>query len=61
MLVLLGQLAHEVVIWTRNDLARVEPRLEKYGIHRTLRDALQIDGQYMFTGFWPDSCTADGR
>ncbi len=44
MLVLLGQLAHEVVIWTRNDLARVEPRLEKYGIHRTLRDALQIDG-----------------
>lgn len=45
MLVLLGQLAHNVVIWTRNDLARVEPRLEKYGILRTLRDALQIDGR----------------
>jgi hypothetical protein len=45
MLVLLGQLAHDVVIWARNDLAHVEPRLEKYGIQRTLRDAFQIDGR----------------
>jgi hypothetical protein len=45
MLVLLGQLAHDVVIWTRNDLARVDPRFQKYGIQRTVRDALQIDGR----------------
>lgn len=44
MLVLLAQLAHDVVIWTRNDLAQVEPRLHKYGIQRTVRDALQIAG-----------------
>lgn len=42
MLVLLAQLAHNLVIWTRNDLAHVDPRLEKYGIQRTVRDALQI-------------------
>ncbi len=45
MLVLLAQLAHDLVIWTRNDLARVDSRLEKYGIQRTVRDALQIAGQ----------------
>jgi len=45
MLVLLAQLAHNLVIWTRNDLAQVEPRLHKYGILRTVRDALQIPGQ----------------
>ncbi len=45
MLVLLGQLAHDLVIWTRNDLARVDPRFQKYGIQRTVRDALQIDGR----------------
>jgi hypothetical protein len=44
MLILLGQLAHDVVIWMRNDLARADPRLLKYGIQRTVRDALQIDG-----------------
>jgi hypothetical protein len=44
MLVLLAQLAHNLVIWTRNDLAHVDPRLEKYGIQRTVRDALQIPG-----------------
>jgi hypothetical protein len=45
MLVLLGQLAHDVVIWTRNDLAEADPRLHKYGIQRTVRDAFHIDGQ----------------
>jgi hypothetical protein len=44
MLVLLGQLAHDLVIWTRNDLAQVDPRFQKYGIERTVRDALHIDG-----------------
>jgi len=45
MLVVLGQLAHNVLIWTRNDLADADPRLHKYGIQRTVRDALHIDGQ----------------
>ncbi len=45
ILVLLGQLAHDLVIWTRNDLAEAEPHLHKYGIHRTIRDALHIDGR----------------
>lgn len=45
MLVLLGQLAHDLVVWTRNDLAQADPRLQKYGIQRTVRDALHIDGR----------------
>jgi hypothetical protein len=44
MLVLLAQLAHNLVIWTRNSLAHADPRLQKYGIQRTVRDALQIPG-----------------
>lgn len=49
MLILLGQLGHDVVIWTRNDLAQVDPRLQKYGIQRTVRDALHIDGRIQIT------------
>jgi hypothetical protein len=49
MLVLLGQLAHDLVIWTRNDLVKADPRLHKYGVQRTVRDALQIAGQIEFT------------
>ncbi len=45
MLVLLGQLAHDEIIWTRNVLAQADPRFQKYGIQRTVRDVLQIDGQ----------------
>ncbi len=45
ILVLLAQLAHDLVIWTRNDLAHVDQRFEKYGIQRTVRDALQIAGR----------------
>ena len=45
MLVVLAQLAHNLVIWTRNDLAQADQRLQKYGIQRTVRDALQIAGR----------------
>lgn len=48
VLVLLAQLAHNLVIWTRNDLAQVDVRFEKYGIQRTVRDALHIAGQVSF-------------
>jgi hypothetical protein len=44
MLVLLAQIAHNMVIWTRNELAHADPRLRKYGIQRTVRDVLQIPG-----------------
>ena len=50
MLVLLAQLAHNLVIWTRNDLAQVDQQFEKYGIQRTVRDALQIPGFVQFDG-----------
>ena len=44
MLVLLAQLAHNLVIWTRNELADTHPRFRKYGIQRTVRDILHIPG-----------------
>ena len=44
MLVLLAQLAHNLMIWTRNELSHVDQRFEKFGILRTVRDALQIPG-----------------
>lgn len=44
MLVLLAQLAHNLVIWTRDELSQADRRLIKFGILRTVRDALQIPG-----------------
>jgi hypothetical protein len=62
MLVLLAQLAHNLVIWTRNDLAYVDPRLEKYGIQRTVRDALQIPGSiHVDPGGHIDGILLNGR
>jgi hypothetical protein len=49
MLVLLAQLAHNLVVWTRNDLAANDPRFRKYGIQRTVRDVLQIPGSVQIT------------
>ncbi len=48
MLVLLAQLAHNLVIWTRNDLAQISPHFKKYGVLRTVRDVLQIPGGVQF-------------
>jgi hypothetical protein len=44
ILVLLAQLAHNVIIWTRNDLARADDYFAHYGIRRMVRDVLQIPG-----------------
>ncbi len=44
MLVLLAQLAHNLLIWTRNDLARVDSHFAHYGIQRLVRDVLRIPG-----------------
>jgi hypothetical protein len=48
MLVLLGQLAHNFLIWMRNDLSRVSRRFVDYGIKRMIRDVLSIDGRLSF-------------
>ena len=48
MLVLLAQLAHNLVIWTRNDLAQIVPPFKKYGVLRTVRDVFQIPGSIQF-------------
>ena len=44
MLVGIGQLTHNVVIWTRNRLAQVDPRFAHYGVQRMVRDVFQILG-----------------
>ena len=50
MRVLLGQVAHNFVIWMRNDLARVDARFEAHGLKRMVHDVLAINGQV-----WIDS------
>jgi hypothetical protein len=49
MLILLAQLAHNLLIWTRNALTIANPRFRKYGIQRTVRDVLQIPGSVQIT------------
>lgn len=44
MLVLLGQLAHNVVIWSRNRLAQTDPHFASFGIRRMVRDVFRIAG-----------------
>jgi hypothetical protein len=41
-MVLLGSLAHNVLIWTHSWLAPAVPRLQHYGILRLVRDVLHI-------------------
>ena len=49
MLVLLAQLAHNLVIWSRNRLAQVAPRYRQFGIQRTVRDLFSITGSVTLT------------
>jgi hypothetical protein len=49
MLVLLAQLAHNLIIWSRNRLAAVAPPFRKFGIQRTVRDLFQISGQVVLS------------
>ncbi len=44
MVVLLGALAHNVLVWARSWLAPHEPRLRRYGLKRLVRDVFQISG-----------------
>ena len=49
MLVLLAQLAHNLMIWMRNALTvAAHPRFRKYGVLRLVRDVCQIPGHIRF-------------
>lgn len=45
MLVLLAQLAHNLILWTRNRLAEATPAYARLGILRMVRDVLHIPGR----------------
>ncbi len=45
MLVLLAQLAHNLLIWTRNALPDTPPPAQHLGILRLVRDVLAIPGK----------------
>jgi hypothetical protein len=45
MLVLLAQLAHNLLIWMRLSLAQASPRLSAWGILRLVRDLMSIPGR----------------
>lgn len=44
MVLLLGSLAHNVIIWTRRWLAPQQPNLTQYGILRMVRDVFRVSG-----------------
>jgi hypothetical protein len=44
MLVLLNQLAHNVLVWARSWLCEESPQLIRYGVLRFVRDLLSISG-----------------
>ena len=41
---MLAQLAHNLLIWTRNDLAHADRHFAGYGMQRMVRDVFQIPG-----------------
>lgn len=48
MLILLAQLAHNLIIWARGWLSQVEPKLASYGVKRWVRDLLTMRGRLTF-------------
>ena len=44
MVALLGQLAHNVVVWAKRWLAAEAPKLKRYGVQRMVRDVLTVSG-----------------
>ncbi len=44
MVMMLGTLAHNVVVWAKRWLAAEAPKLKKYGVLRIVRDVLQVSG-----------------
>jgi hypothetical protein len=50
MVVLLGQLAHNVMVWTKRWLQESAPKIKKYGVKRMVRDVLGVSGWIEFEG-----------
>ena len=53
VVVLLGALAHNVLVWARHWLAPREPQLRRYGLKRLVRDVFHVSGFLV--------CDASGR
>jgi hypothetical protein len=50
MVVLLGALAHNVIVWAKRWLAERAPKLKRYGVQRLVRDVFQIGGHIEYEG-----------
>lgn len=50
MVVLLGQLAHNVMVWAKRWLVAGAPKIKKYGVKRMVRDVLGVSGWVEFDG-----------
>lgn len=50
MLILLGQLAYNLISWIRQDLATVRPAWQRLGMLRMVRDVFHISGQVVLDG-----------
>jgi len=48
VLILLAQLAYNITIWVRAELAKHKPELQHYGMLRMIRDAFSITGKLYF-------------
>lgn len=48
VLILLAQLAYNITIWVRTELAKHKPELQHYGMLRMIRDAFSITGKLHF-------------
>jgi hypothetical protein len=48
MVILLGSLAHNILVWSRRWLSADAPRLAKYGALRMVRDLFHINGLFEF-------------
>lgn len=47
MVVLLGMLAHNVIVWARRWLATHDPKMQLYGHKRMVRDVFHISGRFI--------------
>ena len=50
MVVLLGALAHNCIVWAKRWLQARAPKLKRYGVQRLVRDLFQVGGQIEYEG-----------
>jgi len=48
LLVLLAQLAYNIVVWTQNELKKYSKLIASFGMLRMIRDAFRISGKVQF-------------